>query len=271
MSYRTNFFLLTIIILIASNATASPLINEHVYGGLPSDGPVIERNAYVLEYDYEHKAPLWVAYHLVSEYRETPERKGKWSTYRKDPDIEGEPEESDYKDAFADEIRNYARGHLAPFFISGGDRDGDGKLAEHDEDDKETVYQVNYHSNLTPQHHNAFNGSGGTWNKVETRIREKLLPEHGELWVFAGPIFGPGTYDVIGDGVHVAPLFFQIVAWNGEDGTPQWEAYLLPHHQKAHSDPEDYRVSVRHIEALTGLDFFSALATDDRERISTAE
>ena len=37
---------------------------------------VVERNAYVLEYDYGHKAPRWVAYHLVPDYRTTPRRDG---------------------------------------------------------------------------------------------------------------------------------------------------------------------------------------------------
>ena len=259
-----------ILLLIAVASYAGPLTDEHVLGGLPSAGTVLERKAYVLEYDDVHKAPRWVAYHLKQEYRDTPTRTGRWASYRQDPNISGEPHDSDYSGTFDDEIRNYAHGHLAPYFIAGGDRDNDGKLAEEDDDDRETVYQINYQSNLTPQHHDAFNGTGGVWNKVETRIREDLLASHGELWVFAGPIFGPGNYDTIGTGVQVAPLFFQIVVWKDENDTPQWEAYLLPHHQKKHGDPEDYLVSVRHIEALTGLNFFPDLALEDQERLSTA-
>ncbi len=94
---------------------------------------------------------------------------------------------------------------------------------------------------------------------------------HSDIWVFAGPIFGPGNYDIVGSDVHVAPLFFQIVAWKGDNGVPQWEAYLIPHHQKKHGDPEDYFVSVRHIEALTGLDFSPDFAFENQERMSTSK
>ncbi|NVD23680.1 DNA/RNA non-specific endonuclease [Desulfuromonas acetoxidans] len=271
MSKSSMFFLSIFILSFATFAQAGPLTEEHVLGGLPSNGTVLERNAYVVEYDTVHKAPRWLAYHLVPGYRDVPKRTGKWATYRNDPDLTEEPSDNDYSGVFQDEIRNYAHGHLAPYFISGGDRDGDGKLAEEDTDDKETVYQINYQTNLTPQHHNAFNGSGGVWYELETRIREDLLNEHGELWVFVGTIFGPGSYDVVGDNVHVAPLFFQIVAWKDENGAPQWEAYLLPHHQKAHGDPEDYLVSVRHIEALTGLNFFPDFDLQNLKRKSTAK
>jgi len=258
-------------LLFCSYANSSTLTEEHILGGLPSEGVVLERNAYVMEYDFAHKAPRWVAYHLVPAYREIPTRKGKWSTYRDDPDLNNEPSDDDYSGTFQDEIRNYAHGHLAPYFIAGGDRDGDDKFAENDDDDKMTVYQINYQSNLTPQHHESFNGSGGIWYALETRIRDNLLATHGEIWVFAGPIFGPGIYDIIGNNVHVAPLFFQIVAWTNEVGDPQWEAYLLPHQQKKHGNLEDYLVSVRHIEALTGLDFFSEFDLDDQERRSSVE
>ena len=53
--------------------------------------------------------------------------------------------------------------------ISGGDRDGDGKILDADKDGKveagddpdeaDTVKEINYHTNLTPQHHGALNGS----------------------------------------------------------------------------------------------------------------
>lgn len=254
------------------------LIEEHVYGGLPSSGDVVARNAYVIEYDAERKAPRWIAYHLVADYRRTPKRTGPWKTYRSDPDVAGEPKETDYAGAFNDSIRNYARGHLAPFMICGGDRDGDGMVLDLDKDGEVeegddldealTVEQINYHTNLTPQHHHAFNGSGGVWFEIEQRIRNQLS-EYKELWVFAGPIFGPGTYDLIGNDVHVAPMFFQIIIWEDDGDELAWEAYMMPHHQADHGAIREHLVSIRHIEAMTGLDFFSDLELGDAERVST--
>lgn len=255
-----------------------PLVQEHVYGGLPSSDHLTVRTAYVLDYNPDRKAPRWVAYHLEPDYRRTPKRKGRWASYRDDPDWEGEPSEDDYEGVFHDPIRNYARGHLAPFMIAGGDRDGDGMVLDADQDGKveegddpdeaKVVFEINYHTNLTPQHHGAFNGSGGVWFGIEERVRE-VLEENDDVWVFAGPIFGPGTYDVIGDGVHVAPMFFQILIWEVEPSIPTWEAYMMPHHQQAHGPIAEHLVSIRHIETMTGLDFFSEISVGDAERVSS--
>src|SRR3546814_17228692 len=66
--------------------------------------------------------------------------------------------------------------------ISGGDRNNNGKSAAkttkgHPADDIEdacTVFEFNYMSNIAPQLHSRFNGSGGLWYKLETRIRERV-------------------------------------------------------------------------------------------------
>lgn len=49
--------------------------------------------------------------------------------YGGSPDGSGPITSNDYIGWF-DSDKNYARGHIAPYFISGGDRDGDGKDAE---------------------------------------------------------------------------------------------------------------------------------------------
>ena len=158
--------------IFAQDESAS-LIKEHVHGGLPSSSDLMVRKAYMMAYDAERKAPRWVAYHLTEDYRRTPKRSGKWKSYRNDPDRTDEPRESDYRGVFADDIRNYARGHLAPFMISGGDRDGDGKILDADKDGKveagddpdeaDTVKEINYHTNLTPQHHSALSMDRGAY------------------------------------------------------------------------------------------------------------
>lgn len=96
-----------------------------------------------------------------------------------------------------------------------------------------------------------------------------LLGTHEDLWVFAGPIFGPSSYDVIGNGVHVAPMFFQIIIWKDDESVPRWEAYMMPHHQVNHGPIKEQLVSIRHIEAMTGLDFLSEFEMDQAEREST--
>jgi endonuclease G len=246
--------------------------SEHAYGGIPSGGAYIERQGYIIQFDAKHKTPRWVAYHIRPEYLDTPDRKkSKWGKFRDDPDIVGEATEKDYKSQF-NTWRNYAKGHLAPYFISGGDRDNDGiNAANGDNDDAKTVHEIMYMSNMAPQHHHNFNGSGGLWYKLETYVRDTLLiDKKKEVWIFAGCIFGPGSYDTIGNGVEVPPMFYKIVITE-EDTKPKILAFLFPHQMKKHGDIQDYLVSVNIIEALTGLDFFPELNDEEMERKSTWE
>ena len=70
--------------------------------------------------------------------------------------LKGKRGTPDYKGLFTS--RGYARGHLAPYGVMGGDRDGDGQLAkEGDPDDEVTIFQGNLMSNIPPQHHYGFN------------------------------------------------------------------------------------------------------------------
>jgi endonuclease G len=212
-----------------------------------------------------------VAYHVKPSYLDTPARGEQWAKFRDDPDITGEATEDDYKNQF-NTWRNYAKGHLAPYFISGGDRDNDGINAEGgDPDDAKTVYQIMYMSNMAPQHHNSFNGSGGLWYEAETYIRDTLLKaQQKDVWVFDGCIYGQGSYDTIGSGVEVPPMFFKIVVTETA-GKPKVLAFLFPHQIKKHGKIQDFLVSVNIIEAMTGLDFFPDLNDEEMEQKSTWE
>ena len=72
-------------------------INEHIYGGVPSAGIILERIAYVVEFDHPHHIPFWVAYHIIPDYLKTPERKGQWKEYNDDPSIVDEAKLLDYQ------------------------------------------------------------------------------------------------------------------------------------------------------------------------------
>jgi len=259
-------FIITWVLIFCFIGTAQATSHNHAYGGIPSGGAFVERNAYIIQFDPIHKTPRWVAYHVKPEYLDTPSRGEQWAKFRNDPDIIGEATEKDYKDQF-NTWRNYAKGHLAPYFISGGDRDNDGTNAEGgDPDDAKTVYQIMYMSNMAPQHHDNFNGVGGLWYEAETYIRDTLLKaQQKEVWVFDGCIYGPGSYDKIGAGVEVPPMFFKIVITETE-GKAKVLAFLFPHQIKKHGDIQDYLVSVNLIEAMTGLDFFPDLHTEEWEQ-----
>ncbi|MBN2041619.1 MAG: DNA/RNA non-specific endonuclease [Spirochaetes bacterium] len=264
MKYILSF---AVLFFLSSALNAS----EHAYGGIPSKGDYIKRKAYIIQFDAMHKTPRWVAYHVKPSNAENlPDRKiKKWGKFRDDSDINNEATEKDYSNQFKT-WRNYAKGHLAPYYISGGDRDNDGiTAAEGDKDDAEAVYEIMYMSNMAPQHHSNFNGPGGLWYKLESYVRDDLLKkQRKEVWVFAGCIFGPRSYDRIGDGVEVPPMFFKIIITE-EKNKPRILAFFFPHQINKHGDIEDFLVSVNIIEAMTGLDFFPEINDEKMEREST--
>ena len=241
------------------------LLHEHVYGGLPSDDPVVVRNGYVLSYDPVHRVPAWVAYHIKPDYLKTPKRSGKYASFRRDPDVAGDVSPSDYKGS------GYDRGHLAPYFAMGGDRDGDGLYAaDGDPDDQLVVFEANRMGNIAPQHRE-FNRSGGVWHQLETWVREELVRRQGrEVWVFAGCVFGPGDFDRIGNGeaIHVPPMFFKILLYIRDSEQPTVLAFLFPHQQVARPRTREqafphFLVSVDLVETMTGLDFFQGVVGEE--------
>ena len=237
------------------------LIETHVFGGIPACADLHIRQGYVLCFDGARRVPAWVAYKVQPDFLDTPPREGRFKSFRTDPDISNEAKDSEYVGLSAS--RGYARGHMAPYAVMGGDRDGDGLLAEEDDDDAQTIFQANRMSNIAPQHHDGFNGSGGLWSKLERWIQDTLVEDGDqEAWVFAGTVFGAGEPEKVGpdDDIHVPPMFYKIVVAEGfSTAEPKVLAFLFPHQRIGHGAIEDFTVSIDVIEAMTGLNFLSDL------------
>lgn len=246
------------------NATQRGLVAEHVRGGLPTDQPILVRQGYVALYDAEYRVPVWVAYHVTPEYLQTPQRRGRFSSFRTDPDIANPVIDDDYNGLF--DSRGYARGHLAPYAVMGGDRDNDGRLAADDDDDARTIFEANYMTNITPQHHDAFNGSGGLWFQLERWVQDVLVEQRElDVWIHAGSILGPGEHEVVGpdEDIFVPAMFYKIVVLEDDPNPePVVLAFLFPHQREAHGDIQHFLVSIDLIEALSGLDFFTEMDDD---------
>jgi len=246
------------------------LLNLHVFGGLPSRGDVLIRRAYILSYDEEHRVPRWAAWHATSAYRSTPNRRIlPWDGYRPDPDIADPVEQSDYNGLF-NSAANLSRGHIVPFYISGGDRDGDGLNASDegrvtlvDIDDACTVFEINYMSNIAPQYYEIFNGPGGHWGQLELLLRTLIEEDGEEFWMIAGTIFGEGGIQYVGPAnnrtIGVPDMYFKIVITR--DGPVGFlfshRRQLVPEACSPDSELADCIVPISVIEDASGLDFFS--------------
>ncbi len=248
--------------------------SEHIFGGVPGTGIIHEWQGYVRSYDEDRRVPEWVAYKIKPDYRNTPKRKNRFKNFRKDAQVSNAVRKEDYNGLLV--TRGYARGHLAPYGVMGGDRDGDGILANldrslSDADDEKTIFEGNLMSNIAPQHHAGFNGSPGLWFTLERWIQDKIVQEQGKtVWIFAGTIFGRGEPEKIGpdNDIHVPPMFYKIMIEEGVSVTnPKILAFLFPHQRVKHGEIQHFLVSIDVIEALTGLDFLNALPEDVESQI----
>ena len=88
---------------------------SHFFAGQPACSDLHARIGYVLCYDAVRRVPDWVAYRVEPEFRNTPKRKGKYKSFRTDPDVSNPVINSNYNGLFT--VRGYARGHLAPYAV----------------------------------------------------------------------------------------------------------------------------------------------------------
>lgn len=255
---------------------------EHLFGGPPSPriigGTILIRRGYATEYDAARRVPRWTAWHATPAYLDTPKRKGRWARFRTDPDVGNPVRKNDYNGLF--DAFDLARGHIVPYFIAGGDRDGDGMDAEietadnlpvEDIDDACTVFEINYMSNIAPQLHGNFNGAGGLWFALETAVRKDIVGGGKAIHIIAGTVFGDADIDKVGPDadIQVPHMFYKILIADA-GAVP----FLFVHTAKIGSKGcpldaalESCIVTVGDIEAVTGLDFFAGLDDGTEARL----
>ncbi|MEK6781717.1 MAG: DNA/RNA non-specific endonuclease [Bacteroidota bacterium] len=263
------------------NATEKKLYKEHLVEGQPDGAaPVYVRQGFVLNYNDQYRIPNWVAYHIKPDYLKTPKRERKYKTFRTDPDTPNAVRNEDYTGT------GYARGHMAPYFAMGGDRDKNGVYSNAEDDnedphDDKTVFQANYMSNMTPQDQDALNGSGGPWYNLETFIRDKLVRKHKmELNIFTGSIVSdPQEYEVLENNEGVTDIavpdqFYQIIIWYNKTSKEYiTAAFLFPHVTEKEDLPYtellDYIVTVDEVEKITGLNFLNQLSEAAQKKVES--
>jgi endonuclease G, mitochondrial len=259
------------------------LYNEHIIMGQPDTdkGPVYIRHGYVLKYNENYRIPDWVAFRVVPEYLKTPKREREYERFRTDPDVLNPVKDDDYTGS------GYARGHMAPYFAMGGDRDLNGKYADlFDKDldpyDDITVFQANYMSNIAPQHQASMNGAGGPWYALETAIRKNLVGKKKmELNIIVGGIIDdPNEYKTLegrypSDPIAIPDRFFQVIIHRVGEDDYITAGFLFPHVQDRSRLPYskliDYLVTVDSVEVVTGLDFLNQLSKAKQHQIESID
>lgn len=202
----------------------------------------IERDAYELVYDGQHKQAKWVYEHLTSENIQGDSNRANFD-FQEDPAIPAilRATKDDYKGSGLD------RGHLCPA--------ADARFSN------KAMKETFYLSNISPQCPNL---NRGYWLKLERYVRE-LAMKHGSIHVFTGGLYLPKLeadgkryvrYQVIGENdVAVPTHFFKIVL---DDAHRKIEAFIIPNEPVAGDIPlESFMATVEKIEKASGIVFQS--------------
>ncbi len=210
-------------------------IDEVLYPTSSEKLVVLRNNSYVCGFSEKYGVPLWVAYITQYPFKYSSFRVGDFST---DVRLVLSPSPYDYSKS------GYDRGHMAPAYAIGRNY---GEIAQ-----KKSFFM----SNIVPQTPKL---NRGVWKKAEQYIAKKLAKRYGEVMVIVGPVFvgkkkllkSPSkTRDVF------VPKYTFMVLKIQTSADIYMMAFLMPQNPRS-KDIWKYACSVRKIEKLTGLNFFS--------------
>ena len=185
---------------------------------------------------------MWVSYRLTADEvaNKVVRRSDKFVP---DRNLEGTAYPEDYKRT------GYDKGHLAPA--------------------ADMLWSTNamvnsfFMSNMSPQA-GAFNR--GIWKQLEEWTRDVAVRE-GSVVVLSGPIFchPPATPGTIGKTqVEVPIAYYKVLCTEKE---PQKAIGFILWNEKSDRPLRDFAVSVRHVEAMTGLDFYDRLPRNVQDQM----
>jgi endonuclease G len=205
-----------------------------------SSDPVIHHYTYSLSYNEDHEQANWTAHVLKA--RDINNTDFKRPYFELDEQVTtGAAHWKNYKKS------GYDRGHLVP----AGDRKAN----------LQSYTETFLTSNISPQKHE-FNA--GIWNDLEQQVRKYVI-DRGDLYVVTGPVLSKGLQSIGTEKVSVPLVFFKILYHRDRNGG-KMIAYLIPT-KASTSNPDEFIVSVDHIEAITGIDFFSQLDDEVEQRL----
>ncbi len=232
-----------------SQATSSPSNSENY---------LIARPQYALSYSQHKGIPNWVSWELNASWLGDAHRVGKFAPDEELPVDWERVKPSDYTGS------GFDRGHMA----NSEDR------SRSPEDNIPTFLMTN----IIPQ---SPDNNRGVWVGLENYSRQ-LVKSGKELFIISGGhgqggIGEKGLKATVGHG----KVFIPAVTWKvilvldklnagvaGVDRNTRTIAVIIPNKQGVKYDPwQQYRVSVREVENLTGYKFFTSVPTDIREAI----
>ena len=206
-----------------------------------ANGQLLHKSYYSVSYIEAHEQPEWVAYKLDRQMlRKVVNRR---DNFRADPMVlEGS---ATYEDYLAD--ARYDAGHLLP--------------SRQMQFSCRAMDETFFMSNMSPQEA-AFNRY--KWALLE-KLERNMAYRNGTIYCVSGPVLTNIRERIGPNQVSVPDAYYKIILCHN-DSITKVIAFLLPN-RKEETPFEAYVVPVDSVEAITGIDFFPALANELEHRI----
>ena len=199
---------------------------------------IVRHEGYTLGYSEAHEQAAWVCYVLSNTECAGGEERAS-SFYVDKAVTTGSANDADYKSS------GYDRGHLAPA--------GDMGFSE------STMKESFFYSNMSPQ---VPRFNRGIWKKLEAQVRT-WGSLYGSILVLTGPVLSDSLPTIGPNKVAIPESYYKIIV-NAAVKPPQAIGFILKN-EPSSKKLSSFVVTIDDIEALTGLDFLSAIpATDQR-------
>lgn len=225
---------------LGSSGNADSFLDVRLPSGVPSQ--IKNYEGFKVSFNKDNRTPNWVAWELLAS--ETSGGEARYNKFWQDEELEGCPTTADYSNS------GYDRGHLCPA--------ADQKWS--------STAMVDCFSlgNMAPQDH-ALNT--GAWKTLENK--ERIWAERDSaILIVAGPIYTDSDRDRIGGGgVRVPGAFFKILIAPYLD-KPRGIAFVYPN-MSAPGNMENYVMTIREVEKLTGMDFFYNLPDEIEDAVES--
>lgn len=209
---------------------------------LPTGTPeqTVEYHGYTVSYNPAKHMANYSAWELIrSELQKEASRSNKFYT---DPDVCGCATPEDYKHS------GYDRGHLAPAADMSFSREA-----------MEASFSM---ANITPQHPQL---NQRAWRVLEENCR-RWADIDSSLIIICGPVLSDATTETIGATcVPVPQRFFKVIL--APYANPPRAIGFIMNNGPVPGGMQAAAVSVDEVEAVTGMDFFSALPDDIENKI----
>lgn len=214
------------------------------YARVPEGTPeqMVEYEGFRVSFNKDNHTPNWVAWELLGS--ETNGNEKRSNNFWQDPAVEGCATHYDYS------YSGYDRGHLCPA--------ADQKWSPKAMNDCFSM------ANMVPQDH-ALNS--GAWATLENKERAWALRD-SVIYIIAGPIYEKADKKRIGDtGVRVPSAFYKVIIAPYVK-EPRGIGFIYPN-MSSPGNMENYVMTIRDVEKLTGYDFFHNMPDDLEEAIET--